>query len=168
MNNVEHDDIYYMRQALELARQAAELDEVPVGALIVADGHIVGRGYNCRESGRDATLHAELIAIREASATMGGWRLPRSTIYVTLEPCPMCAGAMVQARIERLVYATADPKAGAAGTLLDITRCPGLNHQLEVEGGLLAEEAAVLLKEFFAGKRSAGKKEESGHECAGN
>jgi len=150
---VENDDIFYMRQALELARLAAEQDEVPVGAVIVADGRVVGSGYNCRESGRDATLHAEMIAIRAACAEMGGWRLPRSTIYVSLEPCPMCAGAMVQARVERLVYAAPDPKAGAAGTLLDIVRCPELNHQLEVTGGVLAEEAAALLRRFFAAKR---------------
>ena len=150
---MENDDIHYMQQALELARLAAEQDEVPVGAVIVADGRIVGRGYNCRESGRDATLHAEMIAIREACAEMGGWRLPRSTIYVTLEPCPMCAGAMVQARVERLVYAAPDPKAGAAGTLFDIVRCPYLNHQLEVTGGLLEKEAAALLRQFFAAKR---------------
>lgn len=161
---MEHDDIFYMRQALALAEQAAELDEVPVGALVMVDGIIVGQGFNRREHGRDATLHAEMSAIREACANMGGWRLPRSTIYVTLEPCPMCAGAMVQARIERLVYAAPDSKAGAAGTLLDIVRCPGLNHQLQVKHGVLEEEAAALLKQFFAAKRKGGCK----HEGAGD
>lgn len=146
-------DLQYMQQALALAEQAAAQDEVPVGALVVAGGGIVGQGYNQREYGRDATLHAEMIAIREACATMGGWRLPGATLYVTLEPCPMCAGALVNARIERLVFGASDPKAGAAGSVLDITRCAGLNHQLIVERGLLAEEAASLLKSFFARKR---------------
>lgn len=150
------EDRQYMLQALELARQAAAADEVPVGALIVARGRIVGRGYNQRQYGRDATLHAEMIAIREACAALGGWRLPGATMYVTLEPCPMCAGALVNARVERLVFGAADPKAGAAGSVLEICRCPGLNHQLAVEGGVLAEEAAALLREFFAAKRRGG------------
>jgi len=146
-------DLAYMRQALDLARQAAELDEAPVGALVVCQGRVAGRGYNLRESGRDATLHAEMIAIREACANLSGWRLPDATLYVTLEPCPMCAGAMVNARIGRLVFGAGDPKAGAAGSVLDIVRHPGLNHRLLVEGGLLAEESAALLKQFFAAKR---------------
>jgi tRNA(adenine34) deaminase len=158
MSGTEADDIFYMRQALELARQAAEEDEAPVGALLVAAGRVAGRGYNRREGGRDATLHAEMIAIREACAALGGWRLPRSTMYVTLEPCPMCAGALVLARVERLVFAAADPKAGAAGTLLDIVRCPELNHRLEVTSGVLEAEAAALLREFFAAKRQRGAK----------
>ena len=153
MTNFSEQDILYMREALNLAAQAAQEDEVPVGAIIVADGQIVGRGFNRREGGRDATLHAEIIAIREACATMGGWRLPRSTMYVTLEPCPMCAGALVQARVERLVFGATDPKAGAAGTVLDLTRHAALNHRLEVEGGLLAAEAAELLQQFFRQKR---------------
>jgi tRNA(adenine34) deaminase len=146
-------DNYYMRQALDLAVKAAHYDEAPVGALIVVDDHIVGEGYNQREGGRDATLHAEMIAIRAACSALGGWRLPRSTMYVTLEPCPMCAGALVQARVERLVFAAADPKAGAAGTVMDIVRCQKLNHRLEVKGGVLEEEAANLLSQFFAAKR---------------
>ena len=141
----QEQDLQYMYQALELAEQAVAHDEVPVGALVVAGGKIVGRGYNQREYGRDATLHAEMIAIRAACATMGGWRLPGATLYVTLEPCPMCAG--------RLVFGAYDPKAGAAGSVLDIVRCRGLNHQLEVTGGVLAEESAALLKNFFARKR---------------
>ena len=162
------DDLYYMRQALELARRAAAEDEAPVGALVVVDGLIVGQGYNRREGGRDATLHAEMIAIREACAALGGWRLPRSTMYVTLEPCPMCAGALVLSRVERLVYAAADHKAGAAGTLLDIVRCPQLNHRLNVTDGVLREEAAALLSEFFAAKRKPGNNKGQNHECAGN
>jgi len=149
----QEQDLQYMYQALELAEQAVAHDEVPVGALVVAGGKIVGRGYNQREYGRDATLHAEMIAIRAACATMGGWRLPGATLYVTLEPCPMCAGALVNARVERLVFGAYDPKAGAAGSVLDIVRCRGLNHQLEVTGGVLAEESAALLKNFFARKR---------------
>lgn len=153
INANQEQDEFYMRQALELAKIARDQDEVPVGALIVAGDKIVGRGYNLRESGRDATFHAEMIAIREACATMGGWRLPGATLYVTLEPCPMCAGAMVNARIERVVFGAYDPKAGAAGSVLDIVNCVGLNHQLAVTSGVLAEESAKMLKDFFARKR---------------
>ena len=147
-------DEQYMRQALALAARAVELDEVPVGALVVVGDKIVGRGYNQRQYGLDATLHAEMTAIREACATLGGWRLPGATLYVTLEPCPMCAGALVNARVGRLVFGAADPKAGAAGSVVDIVRCPQLNHQLAVEGGVLAAEAGQLLKEFFMRKRN--------------
>lgn len=146
-------DQFYMRQALSLARIAKELDEVPVGTIIVARDRIVGRGYNRRESGRDATLHAEIVAIREACAVMGGWRLPQATVYVTLEPCCMCAGAMVNARIDRLVFGAFDPKAGAAGSVLNVVDCSRLNHRLKVTGGVLAAESVLLLQEFFARKR---------------
>ena len=148
----EQDEIY-MRCALGLAQKAVELDEVPVGAVIVSRGKIVGQGYNLREQGRDATLHAEMIAIREACQTLGGWRLLDSTLYVTLEPCPMCAGAMINARIDRLVFGACDPKAGAAGSVIDITACKELNHQMQVTSGILADEAAHMLKSFFAAKR---------------
>lgn len=148
-------DIQYMRQALALAEQAAAEDEVPVGALIVVGGEVVGRGFNRREYGKDATLHAEMIAIREACRTLGGWRLPHATAYVTLEPCPMCAGAMVQARIERLVYGAPDFKAGAAGTVINIANHAALNHQMLVESGLLADEAVALLRHFFSTKRNS-------------
>jgi len=168
MANIKRDDFFYMRRAMELARKAAEEDETPVGALLVVDGHIVGQGYNRREGERDATAHAEMIAIRTACAALGGWRLPRSTMYVTLEPCPMCAGALVLSRVERLVFAAADPKAGAAGTLMDIVRCPQLNHRLEVRGGVLEAEAAALLREFFAAKRKPCKQKELSYECAGD
>jgi len=147
-------DEKYMALALDEAAMASAEDEIPVGALIVANGKIIGRGHNLRENGKDATLHAEMIAIREACQSLGGWRLPGSTIYVTLEPCPMCAGAMVQARIERLVYGAADPKSGAAGSVIDIVRLDKLNHQMEVTSGIMAEEAAALLKDFFAAKRT--------------
>lgn len=146
-------DEYYMQQALALAEQAASEDEVPVGAIVVVEGEIIGRGYNQRESGRDATLHAEMIALREACAALSGWRLPAATLYVTLEPCPMCAGAMVNARVPRLVFGAYDPKAGASGSVLDITDCAQLNHRLLVTGGVLAKESAELLKGFFAKKR---------------
>ena len=147
-------DKQMMQLALEEARLAAADDEVPVGAVLYARGAIVGRGRNRRETGKDATLHAEMLAIREACATMGGWRLPDSTLYVTLEPCPMCAGALVQARVERLVFATADPKGGCCGTVMNIADNPGFNHRVQIESGLLADEAAALLKEFFAAKRA--------------
>ena len=147
------EDIAFMREALALASQAAEADETPVGAVIVRNGQIVSRGWNMREQGRDATLHAEMCAIREACERMGGWRLPGTTLYVTLEPCPMCAGAIVNARIERVVFGAADPKAGACGSVLDITGCEKLNHHPRMIGGVLAEEAAALLKSFFRRKR---------------
>jgi tRNA(adenine34) deaminase len=146
-------DEQMMRRALDLAASAAEQDEVPVGAIVVVDGEIIGSGFNLRESGQDATLHAEMIAIRAACARLGGWRLPHATLYVTLEPCAMCAGAMVNARIERLVFGAYDPKSGCSGSVLDITTCSRLNHCLQVKGGVLAGESAALLKDFFARKR---------------
>ena len=153
MNGYEQD-CELMRQALALAAQAATEDEVPVGALVVtAEGRVVGRGYNQREQGRDATLHAEMIAIREACATLGGWRLPGCTLYVTLEPCPMCAGAIINARIERVVYGAPDPKSGALGSVIDMYANPAWNHHPQVAAVILAEEAAALLKQFFSKKR---------------
>ncbi len=150
-------DEHFMREALAEARKAMECGEVPIGAVVVRDGEIVGRGYNLRETKKDPTLHAELIAIREASARLGGWRLIGCELYVTLEPCPMCAGAIVQARIERVVYGAADPKAGCAGTLMNLCDEPRFNHQLPVVAGVLAEECGQLLKEFF--RRLRGKQE---------
>lgn len=147
-------DEFYMQQALELAVSAAAAGETPVGALIVRGGQIIARGWNMREQGRDATLHAEMNAIRDACEIMGGWRLPGCTLYVTLEPCPMCAGAIVNARIERVVFGAYDPKAGAAGTVLDVLGAPGLNHHPLVQGGLLAGESAALLRSFFRERRS--------------
>ncbi|GAB1533514.1 MULTISPECIES: tRNA adenosine(34) deaminase TadA [Brevibacillus] len=147
----EHD--YYMKQAMEEARKAAAIGEVPIGAVIVRDGEIVGRGYNLRETQKDPTLHAELIAIREASERLGGWRLIGCTLYVTLEPCPMCAGAIVQSRIEQVVYGARDPKAGCAGTLMNLLAEPRFNHQVPVIEGVLAEECGQMLKDFFRGLR---------------
>lgn len=148
-----------MEEALRLAEEAARQDEVPVGAVIVSAGRVVGRGMNQREQGRDATLHAEMCAIRQACATLGGWRIPNATLYVTLEPCPMCAGALVNARIQRLVYAASDPKAGAAGTVMNIVDHPHLNHRVLIQSGLLEEESIALLRAFFAGKRARQKQE---------
>jgi tRNA(adenine34) deaminase len=145
-----------MREALALARQAAERGEVPVGAVAVCDGRVVGRGANARESARDPTAHAELLALQEAARTLGRWRLTGTTLVVTLEPCAMCAGAMVLARIDRLVFAASDPKAGAVGSLMDLSADVRLNHRFPVERGLLADEAGALLREFFRARRENG------------
>jgi tRNA(adenine34) deaminase len=149
-----------MMAAIELARQAEALGEVPIGCVIVHDptGRIVGRGYNRRETDRDPTAHAEMIAMREAGAALGHWRLLDCTIYVTLEPCPMCAGAIVNARIPRLAYGCADPKAGAVRTLYQLCEDSRLNHRVEVESGVLSEQCAELLRTFFRTQRAAGKK----------
>jgi len=142
-----------MEVALELARAAAEAGEVPVGAVALLDGAIVGRGRNAREAAHDPTAHAELLAIQDAARTLGRWRLTGVTLLVTLEPCAMCAGALVLARIDRLVMGASDPKAGAVGSLLDLSADPRLNHRYPVERGLLAEESAELLKAFFRARR---------------
>jgi tRNA(adenine34) deaminase len=144
---------FFMQAAIAEGLKAQELGEVPIGAVVVRDGEIVGRGHNLRETQKDPTLHAEMIAIREASTKLGGWRLIGCTLYVTLEPCPMCAGAIVQSRIEQVVYGAADPKAGCAGTLLDLLHEPRFNHQVPVIAGVLQEECGQLLKQFFRGLR---------------
>lgn len=151
-------DASWMRRAIDLARQAFEAEEVPVGAVIVHEGTIIGEGYNQRETLQDPTAHAEMLALTQAAASLGTWRLLDCTLYVTLEPCPMCAGAIVQARLPRVVYATTDPKAGACHTLYSITTDPRLNHQCTVLGGVLQTECRSLLQEFFALQRSRGKK----------
>jgi len=142
-----------MREALRLAAEAGEAGEVPVGAVALFEGRIVGRGRNARESAHDPTAHAELLAIQEAARALGRWRLTGVTVLVTLEPCAMCAGAMVLARIDRLVYGASDPKAGAAGSLMDLSTDPRLNHRFPVERGLLGEEGGGLLKAFFRARR---------------
>ena len=149
-----------MQAALELARQAEPLGEVPIGCVIVHEptGQIIGRGFNRRETDHDPTAHAEIIAMREAGRTLGHWRLLDCTLYVTLEPCPMCAGAVVNARIPKLVYGCDDPKAGAVRTLFRLCQDQRLNHRVEVEAGVMAEECAGLLKDFFRIQRAAGKK----------
>jgi len=149
MNDHEH----YMRIALSEARMAAENGEVPVGAVIERGGEVIAAAGNEREEKNDPTAHAEIIAIRLAAGRLKTWRLSGCNIYVTIEPCPMCAGAIYQARIDRLVYGATDEKAGAAGTLMDITRDPRLNHQLQVESGIMAPESAMLLKSFFSSRR---------------
>ncbi|MBE3590910.1 MAG: tRNA adenosine(34) deaminase TadA [Firmicutes bacterium] len=143
-----------MRRALELARGAAEDGDVPVGAVVVdASGRLLGEGRNRREADGDPTAHAEIVALRAAARALGHWRLEGATIYVTLEPCAMCAGALVLARVRRLVFGAADPKAGAAGSLFNIVQDARLNHRLEVTGGVLADEAAALLRAFFRERR---------------
>jgi tRNA(adenine34) deaminase len=147
-------DERWMRLALDEARAAVEHDDVPIGAVVVADdGRVLGRGCNEREKLEDPTAHAEVLALRAAAAALGSWRVLDATLYVTLEPCTMCAGAIVLSRIPRVVYATADPKAGAAGSVLDVLADPRLNHRPEVVGGVLADEAADLLRSFFRARR---------------
>lgn len=151
-------DTEYMRHALDLAKKAGEHNEVPIGAVVVCDGTIVGTGYNRREMDNDPAGHAEFIALIQASRQLGRWRLSDCTVYVTLEPCVMCAGLMHQARIKRCVFAAPDPKAGALGTLYQVHEDERLNHSFEVESGVLEEESAALLKEFFKELRTRGKK----------
>jgi len=146
-------DEYFMRLALREAVQALDHDDVPIGAVVVHDGEVVGAGHNERELRADPTAHAEMIALREAARQLGSWRVLDSVMYVTLEPCAMCAGAIVLARIPRLVFGAPDPKAGAAGSVLNVLEEPQLNHRPQVESGLLAEESADLLRSFFAPRR---------------
>lgn len=147
-------DETYMALALEEARSAAEAGETPVGAVVVCDGEVVARAGNRRESDRDPTAHAEMLAIRAAAENLGRWRLTGCTVYVTLEPCPMCAGAMHAARVDRLVFGAADPKAGAVGSLYDLSCDERLNHRYEVARGVLSDECSTILKDFFAGLRT--------------
>lgn len=144
---------YFMREAIKEARKCLLLDEVPVGAVIVKDGKIIGRGHNLRETLKDATAHAEIIAIKEACKTLGGWRLIDCEMYVTLEPCVMCAGALVNSRIKRLVFGAYDKRFGACGTLYNIPCDEKLNHRLEVIGGVLEDECSKMLSDFFKKKR---------------
>ncbi len=146
-------DQQYMRQALQLAEAAYQKGKVPVGALLVGEAGVISRAHNRREELHDATAHAEILVLKEAGYTLGTWRLLNTTLYVTLEPCPMCAGALVHARVSRLVFGTRDPKGGAAGSLYNIPADPRLNHRLEVHEGILAEECAALLKDFFSERR---------------
>jgi len=146
-------DEYFMRLALREAERALEHDDVPVGAVLVREGELVGAGHNERELRQDPSAHAEMLALREGAGRLGSWRLLECVLYVTLEPCAMCAGAIVLGRVPRVVYGTADPKAGAAGSVLDILAEPRLNHRPAVAGGLLATECADLLRAFFASRR---------------
>ncbi|HKG04590.1 MAG TPA: tRNA adenosine(34) deaminase TadA [Conexibacter sp.] len=146
-------DEYFMRLALREAERAMEHDDVPIGAVIVHEGEVLATGRNEREERQDPTAHAEVLALREAAEKLGSWRVLDSVLYVTLEPCAMCAGAIVLARMPRVVFGAWDPKAGAAGSVLDILAQPQLNHRPEVSGGLLAEECGALLTSFFASRR---------------
>ena len=146
-------DEYFMRLALREAARALEHDDVPIGAVVVNDGEVIGAGHNERELRQDPTAHAEIIALRAAASALGSWRVLDSTLYVTLEPCAMCAGAIVLARVPRVVYGCTDPKAGAAGSVLDVLGEPRLNHRPAVTGGVLAAECSALLTQFFAARR---------------
>ncbi|MEM7358983.1 MAG: tRNA adenosine(34) deaminase TadA [Pseudomonadota bacterium] len=146
-------DQAYMQRALQLAGQAGELGEVPVGAVLVLDGKVIGEGYNAPIGSQDSTAHAEIRALREACKTQENYRLPNSTLYVTLEPCAMCAGALVHARVARVVIATEEPRAGAAGSVLNVLQHPQLNHQCAVEIGLFQEQSAEMLRAFFKARR---------------
>ena len=158
------DDLQGIQAALRAAEQALEIDEVPVGCVIVHDGMVIGRGHNQTEGLQDATAHAEILAIGAASNALHSWRLNECTMFVTLEPCAMCAGAIILARVGRLVYGARDPKAGACGSVLDVIHERRLNHRVEVTEGILADEAGMLLKEFFTEKRrQAESRAEPGH-----
>src|ERR1700729_2328063 len=146
-------DDYFMRLALREAARALDHDDIPVGALVVSDGEVIGAGHNERELRADPTAHAEMIALRAAARARGSWRVLDSVLYVTLEPCAMCAGAIVLARVPRVVFGASDPKAGACGSVLDVLSEPRLNHRPEVSGGLLAPECGELLSGFFASRR---------------
>ncbi len=150
---MESKDEVFMQAALDLARQAAAVDEVPVGAVVVIGGEIVGQGFNQPIIRHDPTAHAEVMALRDAAQRLGNYRLPDSTLYVTLEPCVMCSGAIMHARVGRVVFGARDPKTGAAGSVIDLYSEPRLNHHADIEGGVLAEECAALLSSFFAARR---------------
>ena len=151
-------DQHFMRQALKLGVQAMEQDEVPVGAVIALGERVIGVGWNQRESLQDPTAHAEMIAITQAAASVSSWRLENCTLYVTLEPCPMCAGAILQSRVARVVYGATDPKAGAVDSLYRLLDDPRLNHRCDVTAGVMAEDCGAILTHFFREKRAQGKK----------
>jgi tRNA(adenine34) deaminase len=155
-------DERYMRMALDAALVADENGDVPIGTIIVHEGRVIAKAYNQREQLKDPTAHAEIIALTQAAAALGMWRLHGSTIYVTLEPCPMCAGALVLARLDRLVYGCPDPKTGACGSLYDIVRDGRLNHRLEVTAGVLADDCTSLLQDFFRQRRRNNGSDPSG------
>lgn len=148
-----NDDLRWMQCAFELAQHAQEQDEVPVGAVLVQNDELIGRGFNAPISNHDCTAHAEIQALREACLNKQNYRLPDATLYVTLEPCAMCAGALVHARVGRVVIATAEPRAGAAGSVLNVLQHDELNHRCQVEFGLMAEQSAALLRRFFRARR---------------
>ena len=147
-------DVFYMQSALRCAHKAAKADEVPIGAVIVRNGEIIGRAWNQVEMLKDATAHAEMLAITQAEAAVGDWRLNQCDLYVTKEPCPMCAGAIVLSRLRRVVFGCPDPKSGAAGGWINLLQSDALNHRCEVTGGVLGDESAGLLRQFFGKKRA--------------
>ncbi len=156
-NRASSIDTKFMADALELAQIAAEKGETPVGAVMVMNGKIIGRGYNRVEIEKDPTAHAEILALREAARTSGDWRLPHATVYVTLEPCIMCAAALIHARVKRLVYGARDERWGGVGSLFDFSHDPRINHELEVISGVMKEQAAELLQEFYKRLRMGSK-----------
>jgi tRNA(adenine34) deaminase len=153
LNSKPETDEAFMRRALDLARHAEQAGEVPVGALVVLNDEIIGEGWNQPIVSHDPTAHAEIVAMRAAAARMRNYRLTDTTLYVTLEPCAMCAGAIVQARVARVVYGAADPKAGAAGSVFNLLELPALNHRAQVTGGALAKECGAMLRKFFEARR---------------
>ena len=164
-----HSDDYFMGEALRQAAKAFEKDEVPVGAVIVRGGKIIARAYNQVESLKDATAHAEMLVLTQAENAVGDWRLTDCTLYVTKEPCPMCAGAIVHTRLARVVFGAADPKGGAAGSALNLLQFPTLNHRCEITPGVREAECRALLQQFFAGQRRAQKLEKkNGRDVSGN
>jgi tRNA(adenine34) deaminase len=164
-----HSDDYFMGEALCQAAKAFERDEVPVGAVIVRAGKIIARAFNQVESLKDATAHAEMLALTQAESAVGDWRLTDCTLYVTKEPCPMCAGAIVHTRLERVVFGAADPKGGAAGGAMNLLQFPTLNHRCEITPGVREPECRALLQSFFAGQRRAQKLEKkNGGDVSGN
>lgn len=153
------EDTVYMRAALREAEKALARGEVPIGAVLVSGGAVIAAAHNMREAWQDATAHAEVIAIRQACAALGRWRLAEATLYVTVEPCPMCAGALVMSRVARVVYGVPDSKAGAVESLFNITGHPALNHRVDVTAGVLEDECRALMQQFFRGRRRNRKKE---------
>ena len=148
---------FFMREALKEAQKAYDQEEVPIGAVVVLNGEIIGRGHNLREKEQDATLHAEIKAIRQANQHLGSWRLEDCELFVTLEPCPMCSGAMILARMKKVIFGAFDPKAGTAGTFMNLLQDSRFNHQVEVEQGVLEEECQEILRSFFKGLRERNK-----------
>ncbi|WP_058486970.1 tRNA adenosine(34) deaminase TadA [Defluviitalea phaphyphila] len=154
------EDTYFMKEALKLAKKAFDLDEVPIGAVIVYNDEIIARGYNKRNTNKNPLAHAEIQAIEEAAKVLKDWRLEGCSMYVTLEPCPMCAGAIVQARMDKIVFGTRNPKAGCGGSILNIFQEKAFNHQVEIVEGILKEECSEILKTFFKNMRDKSKKME--------
>jgi len=154
-NETDSLDIFWMQRALDLARKAQELGEVPIGAVLVRDEQIIGEGYNAPISQQDPTAHAEIMALRDAARRIGNYRLLNTTLYVTIEPCTMCAGALIHARVAQLVYGASEPRSGAVTSIFDVLQSGSLNHKVEVRHGILASECAALIREFFRQRRES-------------